>query len=462
MRVFGLELSAKRLRRALDSLRIKQTLSGIGQWFTIHDTHPGAWQQNVTVNRTTVAESWAVYGCVTLIANDASKMPPRVMQFDQAQQIWVPTLLRRPLMKKPNHFQNRIEFFKCWIFSLLLYGNTYVLKERDERGFVVALYVLDPQRVTPLVAEDGGIYYRLNNDNLNGITEASITVPASEIIHDRINTFWHPLIGISPISACGPAATQALAIQDNSTKFFQNMSRPSGVLTAPGAISNETASRIKTHWDENYTGENAGKVAVLGDGLTYSQMTIAATDAQLIEQLKFTGEMVCAAFHVPPYKLGLGPMPTVNNTGVLNQQYYDQCLQPIVESIELRLDEGLELPPNHEVWFDESAILRMDPEARYRSYNEAIKGTWMAPNEARRKEDMPPVEGGDSPMSQQQNYSLAALAKRDANDPFAKPEPAPVAAPSEPEEPEEPEEEDETEKALYFLYRKSPETLAHA
>jgi len=456
MRVFGLELSAKRLRRALSSLRIKQTLSGVGQWFTIHDTYPGAWQQHVRVSTATVAESWAVYGCVTLIANDISKMPARVMQWDESQRIWAPTLLR-PLLRKPNHFQTRIEFFRCWIFSLLLYGNTYVLKERNAEGHVVALYVLDPQRVTPLVAEDGGIYYRLNNDNLNGIPEASITVPASEVIHDRINTLWHPLICISPISACGSTATQALAIQDNSTKFFQNMSRPSGILTAPGSIADTTAARIKQHWDENFTGENAGKVAVLGDGLSYQQMTIAATDAQLIEQLKFTGEMVCAVFHVPPYKLGLGPMPTVNNTGLLNQQYYDQGLQPIVESMELRLDDGLELPRNHEVWLDESAILRMDQASRFESYNKAIGGGWMAPNEARREEDMPPVEGGDSPLMQQQNYSLAALAKRDANDPFAKPEPA--ATPSEPEELEE---EDETEKALYFLYRKSPETLAHA
>lgn len=458
MRVFGLELSAKRLRRALSSLRVKQTLSGVGQWFTIHDTYPGAWQQNVTVSRTTVAESWAVYGCVTLIANDISKMPARVMQWDEAQRIWVPTLLR-PLLRKPNHFQTRIEFFRCWIFSLLLYGNTYVLKERDQNGFVSGLYVLDPQRVTPLVAPDGGVYYRLNNDNLSGITEASITVPASEIIHDRINTLWHPLIGVSPISACGSAATQALAIQDNSTKFFQNMSRPSGILTAPGAIADTTAARIKQHWDENFTGKNAGKVAVLGDGLSYQQMTIAATDAQLIEQLKFTGEMICAVFHVPPYKLGLGPMPTVNNTGLLNQQYYDQGLQPIVESMELRLDDGLELPRNQEVWFDESAILRMDQASRFESYNKAIGGGWMAPNEARREEDMPPVEGGDSPYIQQQNFSLAALAKRDANDPFAKPEPAPPSTPSEPEEPEE---DDQTDKALYFLYRKSPEMLAHA
>ena len=36
-----------------------------------------------------------------------------------------------------------------------------------------------------------------------------------------------------------------------------------------------------------------------------------------------------------------------------------------------------------------------------------------APNEARLEWDLPPAKGGDTPYLQQQNYSLAALAKRD-------------------------------------------------
>lgn len=404
-------------------------------WPSILESYTGAWQANVTVNRRTVSENWAVFACVTLIANDISKMPARVMQLNSALRIWEPTI-QRPVLRKPNRFQTRIEFFKCWIFSLLFQGNAYVLKERDRDGFIVGLYVLDPYRVTPLVAPDGGIYYQLRDDVLLGLEE-SVVVPASEIIHDRLYTLFHPLIGVSPIYASGVAAMQSAAIQDNSAKFFQNMSRPSGILTAPGAISDETAARLKTAWETNFSGSNIGKVAVLGDALKYEAMTINAVDAQLIEQLKFTGEMICATFHVPSYKLGLGPMPTVNNTSALNQQYYDQCLQPIAENMELRLDDGLELAFPFETWFDTNALLRMDPETRFKSHNEAINGGWLAPNEARREEDRPPVAGGDTPYLQQQNYSLEALSKRDAReDPFATnsskpalpaPDPAPKA-----------------------------------
>ena len=61
----------------------------------------------------------------------------------------------------------------------------------------------------------------------------------------------------------------------------------------------------------------------------------------------------------------------------------------------------------------------MDQAARYLAHGQAIKDGWLSPNEARIAENYPPADGGDSPYLQQQNYSLAALAKRDAtDDPF--------------------------------------------
>lgn len=401
-----------------------------GNWSQSTETYTGSWQQDSAVEQSKVSSNWAVFACATLIAGDIAKMPARVMLFDKVLKIFQRTdPPYRRVLRTPNRYQTRIEFFQNWILSLLFFGNTYVLKERDEKGFIIALYILDPALVTPLVSSDGGVYYQLGPDSLAQIDVTHI-VPASEIIHDRMYTPWHPLIGVSPIYACGLAATQGSYIQSNSASFFKNKSQPGGILTAPGNIPQDTAARIKKSWQENYTGENAGKVAVLGDGLEYKPTGVTAADSQLIEQLKFTGEMICACFHVPPYKLGLGDMPTVNNVAALNQQYYDQALQPIVEKMELRLDEGLELADGYETWFDESVLVRMDPATRLDTYNKAIAGGWLAPNEARREEDLPPVEGGDSPLMQQQNYSLAALAKRDASDdPFGKASP-PASAPA--------------------------------
>jgi len=408
-----------------------QTVHGNGWWDTIQDPWPGAWQQNVRVEHDTVVAFSAVYACVTLISQDIGKLMLRLVEQDN-DGIWTPTkknAITIDLLRKPNRYQTRIEFVAQWIMSKLLHGNAYVLKQRDGGGRVRALYVLDAQRVTTMVSDDGSVFYQLNQDHLVGLEENQILVPSSEIIHDKMSCLFHPLIGVSPIFACGLAATQGLSIQESATRFFSNGGRPGGILTAPGAIAQDTADRLKTYWNENFTGANAGKIAVVGDGLKYEALVMRSTDAQLIEQLKWTAETVASVFHVPAYKIGVGPLPTYQNAAILNQIYYSDCLQSLIESFELSLDEGLELKTGTGTEFDLDDLLRMDQALLYDVNTKGVGGGWLKPDEARKKVNLKPVAGGDTPYLQQQNYSLSALAERDANDPFSKSTPSPSVAP---------------------------------
>ncbi len=402
---------------------------GRGGWWRILEPYAGAWQQNVEVKYDAVLSNHADFACRTLIASDISKLRIKLVAKD-TNGIWSETSnpAYSPVLRKPNDFQNRIQFMEAWVLSKLQRGNTYVLKQRDGRGVVVKLYVLDPALVTPLVSDDGSVFYQLNKDPLGGV-ETSIVVPAREIIHDRFNCFFHPLVGLSPIFAGGLAAMHGLAIQNDSALFFQNGAQPGGVLTAPGAISDETAKRLKDYWDNSFSGKNAGKVAVLGDNLKYEAMRAKATDSQLIEQLKWSAEVVCSTYHVPPYKIGVGQIPSFNNIQSLNIEYYSQCLQVLLEAIELCLDEGLGMAEGIGTEFDTDNLLRMDSVTQMEVLDKS-KGI-MSPNEQRKKLDLPPKTGGDSPMLQQQNFSLEALAKRDAQaDPFATQSSAPTEAPA--------------------------------
>ena len=87
----------------------------------------------------------------------------------------------------------------------------------------------------------------------------------------------------------------------------------------------------------------------------------------------------------------------------------------LIESIESLLKEAFELDAKKRVELDIGALLRMDSERRMKVLGDGVKNTILTPNEARKSENLPPVEGGDSLFLQQQNYSLAALAKRDAS-----------------------------------------------
>lgn len=415
---------------AIEKAQPSSTLSpaygeGSGAWLPIvRESFPGAWQRNVVIDNARAATFHADFSCKTLIARDIAKLRVKLMQ-EGEDGVWTPTKnpAYDPVLRVPNDFQTRNQFWEAWILSKLNRGNTYVLKARDNRTVVTALYVLDPQRCTPLIAEDGSVYYRLSADYLSGIEE-QVVVPASEIIHDRFNCLFHPLVGLPPVFASALAATQGLNIQNNSALLFENNSTPGGILTAPGKISEPDANRIKDLWQQKFGGANRGRVAVLGDGLKYEKMALTAVEGQLIDQLKWTAEVVCSTYHVPPYKIGVGALPSYNNIQALNVEYYSQCLQSLIEDAEECLDRGLGIG-----WgstnglgteFDLDNLLRMDSITQADVVTKLVGGGVMKPDEGRARFGMKSVPGGDTPYLQQQNFSLAALQRRDkSDDPFA-------------------------------------------
>lgn len=451
MRIFGFDIS---VRRAVPTGL--QYAPGDRSWFPIvHEPSTGAWQRNIEQRSETLVTYHAVYACVTLIASDIAKMRLRLVEQD-GNGIWREVERNSPfwpVIRKPNRYQNRIKFIEQWVVSKLLHGNTYVLKGRNEARVVNQLYVLDPLRTKAMIAPDGEVYYQLSKDNLSGVEESTIYVPASEIIHDVMVPLYHPLCGVSPLTACGIAASQGLAIQQHSAKFFQNGAQPSGILTTPGEIDDTQAAEFKRAWEEKYTGPNAGRIAVLGGGLEYKAMSMSSTDAQLIEQLKWTAQTVCSAFHVPPYMVGVGDPPNYNNIEALNAQYYAQCLQAMIESIELLLDEGLGLTETpgktYGTEFDLDDLLRMDSKTMAET-EEKLKIVKTV-NEARKRFNLAPIKGGDTVYRQEQEYSIEALSKRDAKeDPFAQESAAAPALPAPADESDAASEEDMA-KAMAML-----------
>jgi HK97 family phage portal protein len=437
------------IQRVLSALRLKQspaiyqTVPSRRSWFSylVREPFAGAWQRNMEGSTEDVLSFAPVYACITLIASDIGKLRIKLVEQD-ADGIWTETESPAfsPVLREPNHYQTRIEFIEHWVAAKYIHGNAYILKKRDERGLVTDLYVLDSSLVKVMVSPSGEVFYGLSADHLAGETK-DVVVPAREIIHDKCPTLYHPLVGVSPLTACALAAMQGLRVQRNSEAFFGNGSMPSGIVELPDEIDDEQARDYERRWLENFGGpQNAGRVAALGAGTKFTPLTMRAVDAQLIEQLKWTGENVCTAFKVPPYMVGIGPMPTYNNIEALSAQYYAQCLQNPIEKIELHLDRGLGLDQGRiggkrlGTEMDLDDLLRMDSANRIAAAEKAMK-SGMSPNEVRRIfHGLGKVEGGEQPYLQEQNWPLNILSEREV----PVDAPAPPSGPSEPNVEEKP------------------------
>lgn len=446
MRLFGMELT-----RA--SVQKRAPLAPVGNrgWFPfVSEPYTGAWQKNDEWTVDTVLSHPIVFACITQISNDIGKLRAKLLELDD-KGIWTETTSPAfsRILKRPNRFQNHIQFKQWWIMSKLSRGNTYALKQRDNRGVVTALYIMDPLRTEVLVSPDGSVFYRFGQDNMTGVQESEgITVPASEVIHDRMNPIFHPLMGVSPLFAGGLAANLGLKILSDSLSFFTNGANPGGVLTAPGAISQETAERLQAKWSANYTGENAGRIAVMGDGLKFEPMRMTVVDAQTTEQSKRLDQYICSAFHMPAYLVGVGQVPSGKKPGELKQDYYDECLHVLIEEFELCMDEGLALPEKYGTALDLDVLLRMDEATQVETIAKGVAGSVFTINDGRRRMGLPPLPGGDTVYMQMQDMPLDQVKNNKLPDPAAAVVPPPEPQPTE-----------ETTRALVARIEKR---LAHA
>src|SRR5262245_21088495 len=197
MKIFGMQIPFT--KAALTSLPYSSGY--LSSYPVVWESFPGAWQRDAPIRNDGKQQFHADFACKTLIARDIAKLRVKLVEKDANTEIWTETTnpAYSPVLRRPNEYQTRNQFYENWMLSKLSRGNAYVLKVRDARNVVTDLHVLDPMRVQPLVSDDGSIFYRLMTDYLAGISE--ITVPARDIIHDSFDSLFHILFGSSSVFA---------------------------------------------------------------------------------------------------------------------------------------------------------------------------------------------------------------------------------------------------------------------
>jgi HK97 family phage portal protein len=414
-------------------------------WFpVVREAFAGAWQRNITMRGDELLAYPTLYACLNRISADIGKLPFKLMQL-KGDGLWqvASNPAYDPVLRKPNHYQTQAQFRESWVLSRLMQGNAYILKQRDASGAVRKLYVLNPFNVRPMVSPSGDVFYEVWGGSWNGLASLvpgltdTVMIPAREIIHDRLNTFWHPLIGVPPLCAAYWPAVKNMKILRSAAEFFNNAGQPAGILTAPGAIDDATADRLASYFNENFTGENAGKVAVVGDGLKFEALAAKSVDAQMVEQLQYSDRQICQPFGIQPYKVGIGEIPAGMDVDDINQLYYSDALQPAIEHMENLLDDGLgmagaDIVPTWGVELDLEPLLRMDQMKQAEVETKLVAGKIKTPDEARRRFGLGAIGGGDAIYGQQQDVPLAMLEDMARNSLKPDPEPAPAVPVPEP------------------------------
>lgn len=387
---------------------------------------PMNWWQ-IGLDRTTPdAEKFGpVYACVKIIAEEIARLHLRHMRKRNDLIDPVTTSSAARVFRNPNSYQTRSDFWLMMMWNLLYTGNAYAVATRNNRFEIDALWPQPARSCQPMIdPQSGDIYYNVAYQDVSPMDMQSI-YPARDVLHLRLFCPRDPLLGESPISAAVASIVSGTAQRDAEAAFFQNQSRPSGVLSTDHILTKEQVSLLRDMWGDQSHGMATGKVPILTAGLKWQPLGMSATDAQAIESWKMSVEDIARVFRMPPYMLADYSNATYNNTEVMGRTFYNSCLGFYLEHIEAALNRLFDFSPNETAEFDiERGLLRGELKERMEAYARGIQGGVIASNEARRRLDLPPVEGGDQVLVQQQMVPIDQAGQSQAPAPEPQPEPA--------------------------------------
>ena len=208
------------------------------------------------------------------------------------------------------------------------------------------------------------------------------------------------LVGYSPIAMAKNSIGVGLACEEYGAKFFANGAAPSGVLEHPGTIKDIT--RLRESWNAIYGGsKNAGKVAILEEGMHYSPISISPNEAQFLETRKFQVDEIARIFHVPPHMIGDLERSTFSNIEQQSLEFVKYTLEPWLVRWEQSMARVLISPSDkaqYFIKFNVDGLLRGDYQSRMSGYATARQNGWMSTNDIRELENLdriPAEDGGD-------------------------------------------------------------------
>lgn len=392
----------KQTSQQLQQLRVQQ----VPAWF---DRFPlfREWSTEQAIKEGLKQSVW-VYACINKISRSVSSVDWIVEEKTGDEWERVESHPVEQLLKNPNEnpIFNGNKLFELEVNHRQLGGNA-IWHKVMYNGVPVELWPIKPDRIYPLVNEDGTI------DNYEYRPEGTAKrklIPAEEIVHfmfvDPNNFYW----GLSPLQAAGRVVdTDVEAIKHNKSTL-DNSVIPSGVFSFKSEqMSPEQYAEIREELGRQV--DNPGRPFVIGNDANWESLSYSPEDLQMTELRQLNGREIHAAFDVDPL---LTSFPDTG--GQVNKKeakhefwqdniipYLDSLAQGINNNIVVHFDEGRQQTsgePRLRVRYDLSSVnaLRED-EAKKIEKAERLYNMGVPFNEINQRLELgfDDIPGGDVP-----------------------------------------------------------------
>ncbi|KZM70921.1 phage portal protein [Nocardia terpenica] len=351
------------------------------------------WSDGVQLER-----QWALYGAIyryqpwvrTVIdklANALARLRIEVWKVDGDLR----TLDDGPyaaLMKRPCQELSPYSFWLWVATTIEIYGESFLVKVRNNRGQTISLIPMHPSRVTVRRNVDGSRSYIFQTA---ASSQGLLEFDENDVIPLQLFAPDGTMRGLSRLESL----TSTLVAEDSgrtaTSAMWRNAGRPNIVLSSDKILGREGKARLRESFDSNHAGSiNAGKTLVLEDGVKAAPIQLTAVEMQWIESRKLNREEVCALFDVAPPMVHILDRATFSNVTEQLRSFYRDAISAKLEFIESQFDFYLadEFGDNFETRFAVAEILRGDYETRADSVQKLVLSGVMKPAEGREVMDL--------------------------------------------------------------------------
>jgi HK97 family phage portal protein len=315
----------------------------------------GRTDAGLRVSELTALQVTTVWACVSLVSSAIGFLPFHIYEQTtsadgrRSKRLAPDHDLYDLVRYEPNPEMTSFTFRKTLQAHLLLWGNGYAEIERDAGNRIVALWPRNPYRTRPyrigspmvLNGEQfpaGALVYK-TTEGTEEQTEVYLAAPQgpertiapADMIH-LPGLSLDGRLGQSVIQTARQAVGLSLATEKYGAKYFGNGARPGGVIQHPGKLTPESREVLRRSWQEAQGGENAHRVAVLEQGMTWKEAANAPEEAQFLQTRQFQKHEIASIFSVPPHMIGDTEKQNRANTEQIGLEFVTYTLGPWLEA----------------------------------------------------------------------------------------------------------------------------------
>lgn len=377
---------------------------------TVWQGTPATWPQQLNLG-----QFWSSYSgiyrshvwvaaLVNKIANATARLPLKVYErTSEDERDTAPDHPYARLLRRPNEMHDPFTFWTWTRSTVDIYGEAFWGKVRDAGGRPIELVPLHPTAVQSTPDSDGKITWAWDNG-----TSRIDDIKRRDLVHFKLYNPDSLVRGLSPLEPLRSTLENEAGARAANSAMWRNGARPSSLLRHPKNISEPAQQRLRAQWSDLHSGaDNWAKTVILEEGMEAQLLPLNVEELQYIEARKLNREEACAIYDVPPPVVHILDRATFSNITEQMRSMYRDTMAPklrfIESTLEMELRDGRMGDRNREPDFGEGVyaeflmdeVLRGDFEVRVPAIAQAIQTGQMTPNEGRRIENRPPVEGGD-------------------------------------------------------------------